>query len=147
MTSRLMHQSTSMSLSSLNPSSGHHRGGGVKCSIKVDEGHLFCLDQSFTVVLKSALYVIAFDNVTVIMLFRVGDAVSPRIALPHITSSTNLQMLLSLMHVSCRTRVGKFLYIRGEMFFPTRMLLIRKNVFAVPDAPHFELQPPKFGII
>ena len=48
---------------------------GVKCSIKANEGHLFCLDKSFMFVPKPAQY-IAFDSISVIVLSRVGGAVS-----------------------------------------------------------------------
>lgn len=53
----------------------HHQQSGVKCSIKANEGHLFCLDKSFMFVPKPATY-IAFDNIAVIVMSRVGGAVS-----------------------------------------------------------------------
>ncbi|KAL9120794.1 MAG: hypothetical protein Q9187_002650 [Circinaria calcarea] len=53
----------------------HHQQSGVKCSIKANEGHLFCLDKSFMFVPKPAQY-ISFDNISVIVMSRVGGAVS-----------------------------------------------------------------------
>ncbi|MCJ1300780.1 FACT complex subunit [Hypocenomyce scalaris] len=53
----------------------HHQQSGVKCSIKANEGHLFCLDKSFMFVPKPATY-ISFDNISVIVMSRVGGAVS-----------------------------------------------------------------------
>ncbi|MCJ1234209.1 FACT complex subunit [Varicellaria rhodocarpa] len=53
----------------------HHQQSGVKCSIKANEGHLFCLDKSFMFVPKPAQY-ISFDNVSVIVMSRVGGAIS-----------------------------------------------------------------------
>ncbi|MCJ1254765.1 FACT complex subunit [Lignoscripta atroalba] len=53
----------------------HHQQSGVKCSIKAMEGHLFCLDKSFMFVPKPAQY-ISFDNISVIVMSRVGGAVS-----------------------------------------------------------------------
>ena len=55
--------------------SSHHQQAGVKCSIKANEGHLFCLDKSFMFVPKPASY-IPFDNISVIVMSRVGGAVS-----------------------------------------------------------------------
>ena len=53
----------------------HHQQSGVKCSIKANEGHLFCLDKSFMFIPKPATY-ISFDNIAVIVMSRVGGAVS-----------------------------------------------------------------------
>ncbi|KAF1814979.1 SSrecog-domain-containing protein [Eremomyces bilateralis CBS 781.70] len=53
----------------------HHQQSGVKCSIKANEGHLFCLDKSFMFVPKPATY-ISFDNVANITMSRVGGAIS-----------------------------------------------------------------------
>ncbi|KAI9849657.1 MAG: FACT complex subunit [Sclerophora amabilis] len=53
----------------------HHQQSGVKCSIKANEGHLFCLDKSFMFVPKPATY-IAFDNISSITMSRVGGAIS-----------------------------------------------------------------------
>lgn len=53
----------------------HHQQSGVKCSIKANEGHLFCLDKSFMFVPKPATY-ISFDNISVIVMSRVGGAIS-----------------------------------------------------------------------
>lgn len=53
----------------------HHQQSGVKCSVKANEGHLFCLDKSFMFVPKPATY-ISFDNIQVITMSRVGGAVS-----------------------------------------------------------------------
>jgi len=55
--------------------SSHHGQCGVKCSIKANEGHLFCLDKSFMFVPKPATY-ITIDNIALITLSRVGGAVS-----------------------------------------------------------------------
>ena len=53
----------------------HHQQSGVKCSIKANEGHLFCLDKSFMFVPKPATY-ISFDTISMIVMSRVGGAVS-----------------------------------------------------------------------
>ncbi|KAI9806275.1 MAG: FACT complex subunit [Sarcosagium campestre] len=53
----------------------HHQQSGVKCSIKANEGHLFCLDKSFMFVPKPATY-IAFENISSVTMSRVGGAVS-----------------------------------------------------------------------
>lgn len=55
--------------------SSHHNQYGVKCSIKANEGHLFCLDKSFLFVPKPATY-ITIENIALITLSRVGGAVS-----------------------------------------------------------------------
>ncbi|KAK5130303.1 FACT complex subunit [Meristemomyces frigidus] len=55
--------------------SSHHQQSGVKCSIKANEGHLYCLDRAFLFVPKPATY-ISFDNISVITMSRVGGAVS-----------------------------------------------------------------------
>ncbi|KAL8941197.1 MAG: hypothetical protein Q9211_001911 [Gyalolechia sp. 1 TL-2023] len=53
----------------------HHQQSGVKCSIKANEGHLYCLEKSFMFVPKPATY-IPFDTISVIVMSRVGGAVS-----------------------------------------------------------------------
>ncbi|KAI9831597.1 MAG: FACT complex subunit, partial [Thelocarpon superellum] len=53
----------------------HHGQSGVKCSIKANEGLLFCLDKSFMFVPKPATY-IGFDNISSITMSRVGGAIS-----------------------------------------------------------------------
>ncbi|KZF25048.1 SSrecog-domain-containing protein [Xylona heveae TC161] len=53
----------------------HHQQSGVKCSIKANEGHLFCLDKSFMFVPKPATY-ISFENIASITMSRVGGAIS-----------------------------------------------------------------------
>ncbi|KAI9674580.1 MAG: FACT complex subunit [Trizodia sp. TS-e1964] len=53
----------------------HHLQSGVKCSIKANEGHLFCLDKSFMFVPKPATY-ISFDSISSITMSRVGGAIS-----------------------------------------------------------------------
>lgn len=53
----------------------HHQQSGVKCSIKANEGLLYCLDKSFMFVPKPSTY-IQFDNVASITMSRVGGAVS-----------------------------------------------------------------------
>ncbi|KAI9788300.1 MAG: FACT complex subunit [Peltula sp. TS41687] len=55
--------------------SSHHQQSGIKCSIKANEGLLYCLDRSFMFVPKPATY-IAFDNVSSITMSRVGGAIS-----------------------------------------------------------------------
>ncbi|KAF2863456.1 nucleosome-binding factor SPN, POB3 subunit [Piedraia hortae CBS 480.64] len=55
--------------------SSHHQQSGVKCSIKANEGHLFCLDRAFLFVPKPTTY-ISFDNVSFITMSRVGGVVS-----------------------------------------------------------------------
>ncbi|KAH0556458.1 FACT complex subunit [Trichoglossum hirsutum] len=55
--------------------SSHHQQSGVKCSIKANEGHLYCLDKSFIFVPKPATY-IAFDNISSITMSRVGGALA-----------------------------------------------------------------------
>jgi len=52
-----------------------HGQSGIKCSIKANEGHLYCMDKSFMFVPKPATYV-AFDNVSLVTMSRVGGAVS-----------------------------------------------------------------------
>jgi structure-specific recognition protein 1 len=52
-----------------------HGQRGLKCSIKANEGLLYCLEKSFLFVPKPATYV-AFDNVAVITLSRVGGAMA-----------------------------------------------------------------------
>lgn len=62
----------------LSPSrdfSSHHQQAGVKCSVKASEGYLYCLDKSFMFVPKPAQY-IAFENVSVIVLSRLGGALA-----------------------------------------------------------------------
>ncbi|KAI1963482.1 FACT complex subunit [Ophidiomyces ophidiicola] len=53
----------------------HHQHSGIKCSIKANEGLLFCLDKSFMFVPKPATY-IQIENISVITMSRVGGAVS-----------------------------------------------------------------------
>lgn len=53
----------------------HHGQSGVKCSIKANEGHLFCLDRAFLFVPKPSTY-ISFENIAVVTMSRVGGAVS-----------------------------------------------------------------------
>ena len=53
----------------------HHNMSGVKCSIKANEGLLFCLDKSFMFVPKPATY-IAIDQITNITMSRVGGALA-----------------------------------------------------------------------
>ncbi|EAS33634.3 FACT complex subunit pob3 [Coccidioides immitis RS] len=53
----------------------HHNHRGIKCSIKANEGLLFCLDKSFMFVPKPATYV-QIENISVITMSRVGGAVS-----------------------------------------------------------------------
>lgn len=55
--------------------SSHHQMAGVKCSIKANEGHLFCLERAFLFVPKPATY-ISFEHVASITMSRVGGAVS-----------------------------------------------------------------------
>lgn len=52
-----------------------HQQSGVKCSIKANEGHLYCMDKSFMFVPKPATY-IAMDHVQMVTMSRVGGAVS-----------------------------------------------------------------------
>lgn len=73
---RIFHGLTGKRL--LQPSqdfTSHHQMSGVKCSIKANEGHLFCLDRAFLFVPKPATY-ISFENIAVITMSRVGGAVS-----------------------------------------------------------------------
>ncbi|KAI1916133.1 FACT complex subunit [Ophidiomyces ophidiicola] len=58
-----------------NSQSSHHQHSGIKCSIKANEGLLFCLDKSFMFVPKPATY-IQIENISVITMSRVGGAVS-----------------------------------------------------------------------
>jgi len=51
--------------------SSHHNQHGVKCSIKANEGHLFCMEKAFLFVPKPATH-IAFDNIVSITLARAG---------------------------------------------------------------------------
>ena len=52
-----------------------HNQSGVKCSIKANEGHLYCMDRSFMFVPKPAQYV-SMDNISGITMSRVGGAIS-----------------------------------------------------------------------
>lgn len=53
----------------------HHNMSGVKCSIKANEGLLFCLDRSFMFVPKPATY-IAIEQIANITMSRVGGALA-----------------------------------------------------------------------
>jgi structure-specific recognition protein 1 len=53
----------------------HHEQAGVKCSVKANEGHLFCLDKAFMFVPKPATY-ISIDNVASVTMSRVGGAMA-----------------------------------------------------------------------
>jgi len=53
----------------------HHEQAGVKCSIKANEGLLFCLDKAFMFVPKPATY-ISIDNVASVTMSRVGGAMA-----------------------------------------------------------------------
>ncbi|OAG45482.1 FACT complex subunit pob3 [Fonsecaea monophora] len=53
----------------------HHNMNGVKCSIKANEGLLFCLDKSFMFVPKPATYV-PIDTIQSITMSRVGGALA-----------------------------------------------------------------------
>ncbi|KAF2086204.1 SSrecog-domain-containing protein [Saccharata proteae CBS 121410] len=55
--------------------SSHHAQSGIKCSIKANEGHMYCMDKSFLFVPKPATY-IAFDQISVITMSRVGGAMA-----------------------------------------------------------------------
>ena len=48
---------------------------GVKCSIKANEGHLYCMDKSFLFVPKPATW-IGRDKIDMVTMSRVGGAVS-----------------------------------------------------------------------
>jgi len=53
----------------------HHNMNGVKCSIKANEGLLFCLDKSFMFVPKPATYV-PIESIQSITMSRVGGALA-----------------------------------------------------------------------
>lgn len=53
----------------------HHEQAGVKCSIKANEGHLFCLDKAFMFIPKPATY-ISMDNIASVTMSRVGGAMA-----------------------------------------------------------------------
>lgn len=53
----------------------HHNMSGLKCSIKANEGLLFCLDKSFMFVPKPATYV-QIEQIQVITMSRVGGALA-----------------------------------------------------------------------
>lgn len=55
--------------------SSHHQQSGVKCSIKANEGHLYCLERALLFVPKPATYV-AFENITSVTMSRVGGSIS-----------------------------------------------------------------------
>lgn len=55
--------------------SSHHGQQGVKCSIKANEGLLYCFDRSFMFVPKPATY-ISLDNISNIVMSRVGGALA-----------------------------------------------------------------------
>lgn len=52
-----------------------HGQSAIKCSIKANEGHLYCMDKSFMFVPKPATYV-AIDRIHMITMSRVGGAIS-----------------------------------------------------------------------
>lgn len=49
--------------------SSHHQQSGVKCSLKANEGHLFCLDKAFLFVPKPAVFV-SFDRIAHVTMSR-----------------------------------------------------------------------------
>jgi len=53
----------------------HHEQSGVKCSIKANEGHLFCMDKAFMFVPKPATY-ISMENIASVTMSRVGGAMA-----------------------------------------------------------------------
>lgn len=53
----------------------HHNMQGVKCSIKANEGLLYCLDKSFMFVPKPATY-ISIESISNITMSRVGGALA-----------------------------------------------------------------------
>lgn len=53
----------------------HHGSAGVKCSIKANEGSLYCLEKSFLFVPKPATYV-QIDSIAMITMSRVGGALA-----------------------------------------------------------------------
>lgn len=53
----------------------HHNLQGIKCSIKANEGLLFCLDKSFMFVPKPATY-IQIESIANIVMSRVGGALA-----------------------------------------------------------------------
>jgi structure-specific recognition protein 1 len=55
--------------------SSHHNMAGVKCSIKANEGSLYCLDKSFMFVPKPATY-IQLESIQMITMSRVGGALA-----------------------------------------------------------------------
>ena len=55
--------------------SSHHGQQGVKCSIKANEGLLYCFDRSFMFVPKPATYV-SLDQISNIVMSRVGGALA-----------------------------------------------------------------------
>jgi structure-specific recognition protein 1 len=74
--SKIFHGLTNKKLLQPSPDFvSHHQMSGVKCSIKANEGHLFCLDRAFLFVPKPATY-ISFDHINSVTMSRVGGAVS-----------------------------------------------------------------------
>ncbi|KAF1951689.1 SSrecog-domain-containing protein [Byssothecium circinans] len=53
----------------------HHEQSGVKCSIKANEGHLYCLDKAFVFVPKPATY-ISMEHILSVTMSRVGGAMA-----------------------------------------------------------------------
>lgn len=53
----------------------HHETSGVKCSIKANEGLLYCLDKAFLFIPKPATYV-QIDQIAQITMSRVGGALA-----------------------------------------------------------------------
>lgn len=53
----------------------HHQTAGIKCSIKANEGLLYCLDKSLMFVPKPASYV-QIDQISQIVMSRVGGALA-----------------------------------------------------------------------
>ncbi|KAF2162339.1 hypothetical protein M409DRAFT_58436 [Zasmidium cellare ATCC 36951] len=74
--SKIFHGLTGKRLIQPSPEfDSHHHQSGVKCSIKANEGHLFCLDRAFLFVPKPATY-ISFEQIATVTMSRVGGAVS-----------------------------------------------------------------------
>ena len=109
-----------------NAQFSHHGNNGIKCSIKANEGLLFCLDKSFMFVPKPATY-IQIENVAFITMSRVGGAVSASRTFD-ITMTLKNGMgehQFSNINRLVTELLPRFLY--GDPFLTTEILTVRNN--------------------
>ncbi len=134
--------------------SSHHQQSGVKCSIKANEGHLFCLDKSFMFVPKPATY-ISFDTISVIVMSRVGGAVSASrtfdITVMTKNGGTEHQFSNINRYVLYASRLTQLMYPPREEqkpledFFQAKNLKVRNEMLEDVSQPHEP--PPPFPLL